>query len=394
MGSIFRPGRIVRDEHGKPVLDADGKPKRELRTQNYSIRIYDANGKPKDIATGSPLITVAKRLLHDLESAKGKGESVGAHVGRVTFDDAAKAVIADHKMNARRSTGREEGRIDLHLTPYFTGWRMTAITADKITAYVVMRQTAGAKSATINRELQILKRAFKLAQRAGKLVSAPYIPKLKESAARQGFFERPEFEATREKLPEHLRGLLTFYYFTGWRSSEALSLEIRQVNLAEGVVNPDPDQSKNEDGRLFDFSAIDELRDVLTAQVASAERLTRETGRMVTTVFHRPDGTPIKSFRKAWINARKDAGYPGKLVHDFRRTAARDLVRSGVPESVAMKLTGHKTRSMFDRYNITSGEDLRAAGEKRQAYATAKAPKDAKAQARVRPFTKRAAGGQ
>jgi integrase len=387
MGRVFRPTRPLLDAAGHPIIGPDGKVQRVPRTENYYIRVYDANGKAKDIATGSPLITKAKRMLHDLESAKGKGEPIGAHVGRITFDDAAKAVIDDHKMNARRSTDREQGRIDKHLTPFFAGRRMANIAADDITRYVVARQQAGAASGTINRELQILKRAFRLAQRAGKLLSAPYIPKLGEADARQGFFEREQFEAVRDKLPAYLRPLLTFYYWTGWRHNEALSLEIRQVDLRAGLVSLDPSQSKNKHARQFPFGALDELRDMLTAQVASAQRIARETDRIVTTVFHCPDGTPIKSFRKAWIAARTDAGYPTKLIHDFRRTAARNLVRAGVPETVAMKLTGHKTRSMFDRYNITSGDDLRAAGELLQAFATAK-PKGAQKGARVRQFKK------
>jgi integrase len=294
-------------------------------------------------------------------------------------------------MNSRRSTAREQGRIDNHLIPYFTGRKMTAISSDTITSYIVARQQAHATGGTINRETAILKRAFRLALRAGKLTTAaPYIPKLRESEPRQGFFERAEFDAVRDKLPAHLQPLLTFYYWTGWRSSEALSLQLRHVNLAEGAVRLDAAQSKNGQARVFPFAALDELRDVLTKQVESAERLSRETTKIVTAVFHNPDGSPVSKseWRTAWEAARTAAGYPAKLVHDFRRTAARNLVRAGVPETVAMKLTGHKTRSMFDRYNITSGDDLRAAGELLQAYVTEK-PKAAKKQAQVRQFRRR-----
>ena len=163
------------------------------------------------------------------------------------------------------------------------------------------------------------------------------------------------------------------------------------MNLADGIVRLDPSQSKNGEARVFPFDPLDELRNVMTEQLAAAERLTRETGRMVTTVFHQPDGSPIRSFRKAWIKARTDAGYPTKLIHDFRRTAARNLVRAGVPERVAMQLTGHKTRSMFDRYNITSGEDLRAAGELLQAFSTTK-PKDAMKIAQIQQFRRGTSG--
>lgn len=389
-GRIYQQKHILKDANGQPIISPDGKPKYKLRSENWWISYYDANGKRHYESANSKKKGDAERLLNLKLGAKEKGEPVGAQIGKITFDDAVKAVIEDHTINSRRSTAREQGRIDNHLTPYFTGRRMVNITGDVIRAYVVARQAVKATGATINRELQILKRAFRLAHRDGKLLHVPYVPKLHESEARRGFFERAEFEVVREQLPEHIRPLLTFYYFTGWRNKEALTLEVRQVNLDDGVVMLDAAQSKNKQPRSFFFSALDELRDVLTEQLASAERLTRARSKIVTAVFHTPSGEPIKDsdFRKAWVSARKAAGYPGKLIHDFRRTAARNLVRAGVPETVAMKLTGHQTRSMFDRYNITSGEDLRAAGELLQAFSMGK-PKDGKKGARVRQFRKR-----
>ena len=78
-------------------------------------------------------------------------------------------------------------------------------------------------------------------------------------------------------------------------------------------------------------------------------------------MFERFDGKVIKSFRKAWLAACRAAGYPARIPHDFRRTAVRNLIRAGIPETVAMSMTGHKTRSVFMRYDIVSEGDLDSA---------------------------------
>ena len=118
------------------------------------------------------------------------------------------------------------------------------------------------------------------------------------------------------------------------------------------------------------FPLTDDLRALLEAQKARADRLTRACGRIVPWVFFREVARgrggpkhpkPITSFTKAWKAAVAAAGCPGRIPHDLRRTAVRNMVRRGVPDRVAMQLSGHKTRSVFERYNIVSEGDLRAA---------------------------------
>jgi integrase len=104
-------------------------------------------------------------------------------------------------------------------------------------------------------------------------------------------------------------------------------------------------------------------------QRAATDAFQRETRRIVPWVFHR-DGEPILSFHHAWRRACREAGVPGRLFHDLRRTAVRNLERAGVPRSVAMKLVGHKTESVYRRYAIVAESDLREGVEKLAAKRT------------------------
>jgi integrase len=105
------------------------------------------------------------------------------------------------------------------------------------------------------------------------------------------------------------------------------------------------------------------VKEAVAEQRAITENLQRQLKVVCPRVFLR-SGRPIKSFRVAFRTACAEAGCPGRVLHDFRRTAVRNLVRPGIPERVAMQMTGHKTRSVFERYNIVSAGDLREAAKR------------------------------
>jgi len=221
-------------------------------------------------------------------------------------------------------------------------------------------------NATINRELAALKRGFSLGIEAGKITHKPKIPMLRENNIRTGFFEREQFEAVWTRLTAPLQAVAHFAYITGWRiRSEALPLQWRQVDFEAGTVRLDPGTTKNGDGRVLVMT--EELRRVLAAQRAYTDTVQRERGIICPWVFHR-DGERIRDFRHAWQTACRNAGLPGRIPHDFRRTAVRNMVRAGIPERVAMTMTGHKTRSVFERYNIVSEGDLADAAKKLDAF--------------------------
>src|SRR6202171_1000253 len=173
-----------------------------------------------------------------------------------------------------------------------------------------------------------------------------------------------------------MRAVAEFAYITGWRTpSEILPLEWRQIDMKAGEVRLDAGTTKNDEGRVFPFTT--ELRRSLDEQRHVADTLARETGTIVRHVFcytkgqKTGNGITESGFNKAWRKARITAGCPGRIPHDFRRTAVRNLVRAAVPERVAMQLTGHKPRAVFERYNIVSPGGLREAARRLDTYASA-----------------------
>jgi len=349
---------------------------------------YYQHGRQVRESTGTTKETVARRMLRSREGDVEHGIPITPRMGRVTFEDAADDLLNDYRNNKRRSLDSVDRRLRLHLKPYFRGRLLASVTTSDVRAYVAKRKadvivtgtgdtekSRPVSNAEINNELKVLKRMFSLAIEAGKVAYRPTIPMLKEINARTGFFEAEQFESLCRHLPAPLRPLVRFMYLTGWRRGEVTGLEWRQVDFAAGEVRLDPGTTKNDEGRVFPFTR--ELRELLEAQHAEHDRL-KKAGTIEPWVFWEMRGKsgsrtvrrasqkprPIGSFRKRWIEACRAAGCPGRIPHDFRRTAVRNLVRAGIPERVAMMMTGHKTRSVFERYNIVSPGDLRDAARK------------------------------
>jgi integrase len=202
---------------------------------------------------------------------------------------------------------------------------------------------------------------LRLAYEHGKLLRLPVIRKLKENGPRQGFFEREQYEAVRRRLRPDLQVAVAIAYAFGWRmQSEVLCLERRQLDLDAGTLRLDPGTTKNDDGRLVYLPP--DVKAQLAAQVERVRGLERQTGRIIPYLFPhlrgRHRGQRRRDFRKAWAKACEKAGVAGRLRHDLRRTAVRNMVNAGVSERVAMTVTGHKTRAVFDRYHIVSPGDL------------------------------------
>ena len=259
------------------------------------------------------------------------------------------------------------------LDKFFPGLSVREITTTTMKNFAALLQSKGLSNGSINRSLSALRRMFYLAKEEERLRYIPHFPMLEESAPRKGFFERVEYERLYAALPDYLRPVVAIAYHTGMRRAEITSLLWEQVDLLNRAIRLNAGETKNGEARNVPITA--ELHHVLAQLHAGSVgplvcfRRTK-TGKVL----------PVGDFRKIWYarcvklglgEMKEEAGKPvyhGKLLHDLRRTGVRNLVRAGVPEKIAMGITGHKTRSVFDRYNIVSERDLAEAGRKLDAY--------------------------
>jgi integrase len=223
--------------------------------------------------------------------------------------------------------------------------------------YVAARLATGAARQTVNNELSALRRGFRLAIDKGLLAVPPVFNLAKVQNARSGFFEEGEFAALLLELSPDVRDLVQFLRATGWRRDEGRLLTWAAVDMEGGTIRLEDARSKSGKPRVFPFGLAPWLKALVEKRWAERNGLY---------VFHR-DGRPlgVGAVRSAWKRACKRAGLVGRLVHDLRRSAARDFRRAGVSEGEIMRLCGWETRSMFDRYNIIDEADLAAAVAKR-----------------------------
>ena len=258
-----------------------------------------------------------------------------------------------------------------HLRGHFGYHRAASVGTDLINEYAMRRRSGWPKNkvgnSTINRELALLRHAFHLGARHEPPLVArvPRIPEFVVPAPRKGFFEAAAFGRLRAELPEEVDQVATFAYWTGCRKSEILRLQWSQVDLKERLVRLEITKS----GEQRDIPLSGELLGLLTRI-----RAERDAGwPWCKHVFSR-QGKPIRDYYASWRSACRRAKLSGgaKLLHDLRRTGVRNLIRAGVPEKMAMLISGHKTRSVFDRYHIVQTEEVREAMSKLEKYLGAK----------------------
>ncbi|HET6178583.1 MAG TPA: site-specific integrase [Candidatus Sulfotelmatobacter sp.] len=284
---------------------------------------------------------------------------------KITYADLRSGLLASYVERGNRSLAtRADGEETIAGLPQLDSFfkfepknpspSVMQITVDTGRAFVKARQSEDppAGAAVINRSLACLRRMLRIAHEDGKIQNVPVIRLLKEPPAREGFLEMKEFEELVGLLPAHLQPLITFLYYDGVRLGVALQIEWPEVDLHRRIVRLH--ETKNDEPRVVPLPSVlvNTLREV-TPKVGPVFDSTNLRKEWTKACAARGLGRIIKVEGKKY-----DPRYEGLIVHDLRRSAVRNLVNAGVPETVAMKISGHKTRSVFDRYAIASETDL------------------------------------
>jgi len=335
-----------------------------VATGPWWMKYYD-NGRPFYQSTGKAEKREAIKVLQRAEGKVLDGQREGPAVHRTRFDDLIPLLKTNYELKGRKTWSRREQHIS-HLKKGFGGMRVKAINTDRLQAYVTKRLREGAANATVNRELDCLHRMMVLGYHhtPPKVGRIPHFPKLAEAHVREGFFEHDEFLALRGAVQDHIKIAMTVAYYTGMRKREIIStkgLRWDQVNLVEGSIRLASRQTKTKESRVVYMAG-----DFLLVMMKAKELRDRHYPHCPY-VCHLK-GNPFNDLQHGWNAACKRVGLEGRTFHDLRRTGIRNLVRAGVSDTVTMRISGHKTRSVFDRYNITSEEDLKEAAKLQNEY--------------------------
>ncbi len=335
----------------------------------WQARFYDQMGRKISISTKTTVKMEAEAFLRrEMANVRDKGLAPLSDMRRITYKDLRAGLIANYTERGNKSLKiRANGEETINGLPQldaFFGFNennpgpsVVQIGTDMGRKFAEARQAEGAGNAVINRSLACLRRMLRLAYEDGKLTAVPMIRLLKEPPARRGFVELDKFEELVAALPANLQPYITFLYHCGGRSGEAELIDWNQVDLRRAMIRLEDDQTKNKEARVVPLP---------NRLVLMLDAIEPKTGRVFDTTNLRKEwqkacaacglGRIIEVEGKAY-----DPRYEGLTLHDLRRSAARNLLLAGVPETIIMRIGGWKTRSVFDRYAVANTADLTAA---------------------------------
>jgi integrase len=354
----------------EPQIDANKGQRTRLKGFGYLYRRgtiwwvrYSVRGRDFRESSHSEHEAAAQKLLKARWQELGRGRFIGPSQDRVSMEELFVSLETDYEINRRRSLGTLKGRL-VHLRSAFGNCRAINVNEEKIELYKQTRlaeRTARGRRpiqpATVNRELSMLRKAFRLGIRRNRIAVAPTVDLLAENNVRQGFVEPVDFDRLVAALPEHLRDFMYFAYMTGWRRGEISSLQWSAVNRQARTILLG--RSKNGEPRILPL--VSELESLIERRWQTRSVANKNGSTVLATYVFHCDGRPIGDTRKSWRTACSKAGLPNLLVHDLRRSAVRNFDKNGVSQIVGMMISGHKTPSVYKRYRIVPENDIREA---------------------------------
>jgi integrase len=338
-GRVYQPIR-----HGRPL-------------SVWYFELYFA-GRRK-IGRGFRTRKEAEEALKTERKRKARGDYVPPEVERLTVQTILESYLADLGDRGKKSLSPVRCRVQ-RLKDALGHRRAIDLRTADIEGYRRDRLAASLNRATIDREVEVLRAAFRLGLKREQLTKLPYFPSFNADNVRQGFYEPEQTEKIIGELTEVLAEVVRFVSLAGWRISEVLSLEWSSVDLRAGVLR----LATTKNGRPRTLALTGDLLRLIERRWRAREYQSRSGPALSAFVFHRRRGRRISynSYRKAFVLACAKAEVVGRSTHDFRRTVARDLRRLGIDESTCMSVTGHETNAMFRRYAgiIDPSEQLEA----------------------------------
>jgi integrase len=296
----------------------------------------------------------ALAYLHRKQGKLASGELLTPD--RVSVRDLLKLLLEDYEVRTVAQGYIATLKVKAILLPKLGDIKATKLSSARIKEYIETRLKT-VKPGTVNRELGLLHRAFQLGynQDPPLVVRVPHFPKLTEDEPRKGFLKPELYQKLLFELPEVLRLLFVIAYHVGLRKGALLRIRWSQVDIKANTIWMEGRKS-NRKPEPVAVPIYGDMAKFIEMQPRTSEYL-----------FAR-GSKPIRDFRESWDLACQRAGVPDLLFHDLRRTAVRNLRRAGVPETVIMKITGHRTRSVIERYNITDETDTQEAGRKAEVF--------------------------
>ena len=320
-------------------------------------------GKQHKVSTGKRTLDEAKTIL---EIKKGHSAEGNPDTGtELRVSELLEGVMNYAAVHCKKSTQSEYGDKVKHLKELSSHRAVDICLNESLITGFIAKKLKTHRRATINGMLSVLELAFSLA--ANRLPMRPNIGKhkfKKLNNARKGYFKEPESATLFSHLPNDVRLPIELLNETGWRLMEILSRE--RIHVLSDRIVLKPEETKNGEGRFFPINS--EVRRILDEQEAATKELEKTLGRLIPWLFHhkgeplakfyakRGYWKPTRYFLDAWKTACKKAGLVGRLRHDFRRTAVRRF--DAIPDHVGMKLSGHKSHTVYLAYKATSESDI------------------------------------